>query len=1085
MDGPAALGDALRVLYATDGCAIGFSLMLLTGQEEPGRGAYVVSYDWPERLAACLGGEGPDDVAQALAEARPLVAFYLLGGPPGGSAAARPRAWPVFACAFNSARGARALADALLLGEPLPARVLLEHLAEDVTFALHADMIAALLVTTEQLAPRAGRTADDAQYVEGQATVRSTLRARPAGRRGLASLYIHHEHKTVAAYRRLYANSGATPFWFLSKFGPGEKTLVLATRFYVFQAERAGDAATYDLQAVRDCLATYAVAAPPNPSGLAFPDLVSFAALAAFCCRSGYARGAVAAGAPAYVAARIEADLAEVRCLREYIDHDRRSLKVADPEFVAYVYLAYFEGFNRRQITEHLRAVTATEPPAAAGSGAGAPLAPRLAGASRLRERAVDAFFRHVRAQFNVRSYIEQNVAVAVARLPPATAEAYARARTYARLAPAARTDGPPGRTVCEGATALRAALDRLESQAARFGWVLHADGTPAGAAGAPLGPDAAPAAPDGAPPLDAAPACCGVSKRLLELAAAAARDGAHPLDGLFGARGTAVPAPVYRVELPRGHQAFAVADGDNWAAVTDVAALDPGEVAAEVAAAVAAAAEGGRDALVERDARLTALLLERAAAAGSAGGGPHCLGPGPPAPREQYYVNRNELFNARLAVTNIVLDVDFRLRRPIPRGDLHGAMRSFRRGALAALAALFPEAAADAWPAHPCFFYKSACPSAALRAGSASPSWDAPDRDAGWDEYERALAREGEAQYGCEDVGAPADARPGEPPGGAGAEDAGAAALAAACGCEDKMGFRVAVPVPAPYLIAGGPALKGIARLVQHAVMLERPFAEAMSRYLRDFAFVDAAVYTHGHSLRLPFFGKPGAAGGAERRLLPFYVVPERCADVAAFVAAHRDPHRFHFHAAPPAGAPPRTHVLRGVGGEYVSFFERKAAVNRAAFHGVRVSLRCALAAVGVAADNRGAVEEFIADAVEAELGPYMAEHYPQAAREYQGAGARLVAAKDDWLLAQLLPARARGAAAQGFGCLRAAHGRAAQNKARSLVSLSVDSHDRLCASLIQQCFATKCGSNRLGTVFTVDLSGRAAQHAARGADG
>lgn len=153
-------------------------------------------------------------------------------------------------------------------------------------------------------------------------------------------------------------------------------------------------------------------------------------------------------------------------------------------------------------------------------------------------------------------------------------------------------------------------------------------------------------------------------AKRLLELAAAAARDGAHPLDGLFGARGTAAPTPVYRVELPRGHQAFAVADGDDWAAVTSVAALDPDEVAVEVAAAAAAAAESGRDALVERDARLTALLTERAACAA---GRSDRRSLGPAAPRDQYYVNRNELFNARLAVTNIVLDVDFRLKRPLP----------------------------------------------------------------------------------------------------------------------------------------------------------------------------------------------------------------------------------------------------------------------------------------------------------------------------------------------------------------------------------------------------------------------------------
>lgn len=1013
--------------------------MLLTGQEELGRGAYVVAYDWPARLAACFGEER-DDVADALAAARPLVAFYLLGGPPGGSGAAKPRAWPVFACTFNTERGARALAGALLLGAPIPAGVLLEHLAEDVTFALHADMIAALLVATEQLAPRAGRSANDALYVEGQATVRTAARARGSGRGGLASLYIHHEHKTVAAYRRLYYNYGATPFWFLSKFGPDEKMLVLATRFYVFQAERTREAAAYDLQAVRDCLGTYAVAAPPNPSGLAFPDLVSFAALSAFCCQSAYARGAAAAAAPAYVAARIEADLAEVRCLREYIDHDRHSLKVADREFVAYVYLAYFEGFNWRQIDEHLRAVTIAD--------AGA--LPRVAGSSRLRERAVEAFFRHVRAQFNVQSYIEQNVALAVTRLPVTTANAYVRARTYARLA----AGGERGRVVCDGAAALRVALDRLERHAARFGWTLHAD---------ERAPEAADAAPDGAPePL----ACCGVSKRLLTLATCAPREGAHLLDGLFGARGTATPAPVYRVELPRGQQAFAVADGDDWARITRSAALAPDEVAA--------AAASGDGALAERDARLTALASAGASGAGGAGG------LGPAGPREYFYENRNELFNARLAVTNIILDVDFRLRQAIPRADLHRAMRGFRRGTVTALAALLPEAAVDAWDAHPCFFYKSACPPAAADGG-ASPLWGAPDGgDACWDEYERALSQEQETWYDCEDFGGGAEG------GGAaaGADDRGGGAgpaPAGTCGCATKMGFRVAVPVPAPYVFAGAQTMKGVARLIQHAVMLERTFTEAMSGYLRDFAFVDAGVYTHGHSLRLPFFGKPAAAGAAERQLRPFYVVPERCADVLAFVAAHRDPRNFHFHAAPAPPEPPRTHVLRSVGGEYVSFFERKAAVNRAAFHGARVSLQRALAAFGVDAAERGAVEEFVAGAMESELAPYVEAHYPRAAHEYQGAAARLAVAKADWLLAQLVPARARAAAPQGFSCLRAVHGRGAQNKARTLVSLSVDAHSRLCASLIQQCFATKCGSNRLSTVFTVSI---APPHAAGGAD-
>ena len=40
--------------------------------------------------------------------------------------------------------------------------------------------------------------------------------------------------------------------------------------------------------------------------------------------------------------------------------------------------------------------------------------------------------------------------------------------------------------------------------------------------------------------------------------------------------------------------------------------------------------------------------------------------------------------------VGNIVLDVDFRLARPVPAGTLEAAMRGFRRAVLDALALLF-----------------------------------------------------------------------------------------------------------------------------------------------------------------------------------------------------------------------------------------------------------------------------------------------------------------------------------------------------------------------------------------------------------
>ncbi|QPF49842.1 helicase-primase primase subunit [Suid alphaherpesvirus 1] len=946
----------IRVLYATDGCAITYSLMLLTGQE-PSGAVYVVSYAWDGAgldEAFSLPGERAE--AELLAR-RPGVTICLTGH------VASVRVRPVFVAAATPA-----VVRALCRGEPLAARDVLEAMDEAATFALHDGLIAALTMVLEQMRPRTG----NAEYAPER-----PLRSIAVGRRGLTSLFVHHETQTLAAFRRLYRNHN-TPFWYVARFGPEEKTLVLATRLHLFHARPA-----YDLRALKDLLLTYNGRVGPNPSGLDPAGLLSFAALSRFCCLSGYARGPAAARAARYVDERVRADRAEMGVLRDYIAHDRGSLKLPDREFVTYVYLAHFESFNRARLREHLDAVNVTDPAAPVGR-------------SPLGERAAATFFRHVRAQLNIRDYVAQNVTPSVARLAPAVGAGYVEDRTYAALA----ADAPRG--LCDAAAGLARHVTAVEERLAPHGWVRAPDEEQAHSQQQQPGADGT------------------VLRRLLELAAAPGGGRARTaLGALLGLPDARPPAPVYRVELAHRRQAFAVLAGDAWGRAT-----------------------------ARRDAA------------------PEMAAHEPPA---QMYVSRHEVFNARLAVTNIVLDVDFRLARPVPAGTLEAAMRGFRRAVLDALALLFPEADGD-WAAHPCYVYKSACPpgGAGAAGSAAAASSDDGLEGAPWDDDVAAPADFGAAPDGEDwadwDAGAPAEvytcdddevgagipgsssaAAPDPEPGPARAP---AADERPACGCRAKMGFRVCTPVPSPYAVAGADTVRGLARVLQQAVLLERDFIEPMGPYLQDFTFVDTGVYAHGRSLRLPFFAKVDG-GGCHGRLLPFGDAPP----------GFDDPRNFHFHARPAHAV---TRVLHSLGGEYESFFERKAARNREAFFARRTPLADMLRGLAVDAEDRRALEAFVADVAMAPVLRHLDAHFNGRAHEYAGATAQRVVAKPDWVLFQLCgPAR--------FSCLRARHARSPP--ARTFVALSVDAHDRLCISLSQQCFATKCGSKATRTIFTAEV--------------
>ncbi|ALJ85734.1 helicase-primase primase subunit [Felid alphaherpesvirus 1] len=1053
-------GSYIQILYATDGCAITDSLMILSGQKTF-REIYVVSYAWSEDLndvfnmtptgnlpmmadedldLSAGAGDGAQfshhHLAAVLLEHGTHLSFCLLGGLPFTMEreGCKPRTHPVFFCRLQTPMESIALARAILYGDPLSTGLLLDCLDEERTFALHDDLILALAINTKQLVPRLGCTTDSAQYDPNPETSIKTLSGYMNGRRGLTSMYIHHEQAVLATFRRIYGIN-PTPFWFVAKFGPGEKTLVLATRYYLLQATQLSHTgACYDLQAVKDFICTYNVNVTDNTSGLDVSNLASFATFSRFCCQSGYARGSAAAHICDYIHYRITADISEISTLGEYIAADRQSLRISDGEFITYIYLAHFESFNHRQVRDHLRSVTLTD----------IALIKDVVSASSLKRSTIENFFSHIRAQLHISNYISQCVNPHVVVINEKLGRVYAASKTYPSLT--AQSGGYIG--MCDVAGAFIKLIDGVENSIARRGWPCNITSQTQGIYSQHDYPSG-----------DTTTVSSSLSRRLLHLVASTSPSEQliSPVNVLLGRRDLHRPIPVYRISLPEHKQAFAVIHQDDWSIVTrriqsvNILNLLPESlknITDEHTAAL-------------RDAYLTHVMHQRLD--GSTSGLASSI------PSSTMYINRNEIFNGGLLISNIILDIDFCLKQPIPLPVLHTAMRGFRAGVIEALSLLLSEAVTD-WTSHPCYFYKTSCPPQPRHTICDIESQDINEiQDFMWDAdiIEQDLTLNELHYEGAYDLNFKVSE---DVVNMESKEQLGKLDTAYVCGCTEKLGFRVAIPIPPPYLFFGSDTLKGMARIIQQAVMIERTFAETMYPYLKDFSFIDTGVYGHGHSLRLPFFSKVGDGGLFNGLLLPFYVVPIGCKDLETFLYAHTDPNNFHFHAMPAYETP--THILTGLGGEYLSFFERKAASHRTAALSGKTSLRAALQKLHIQPDSPESIETFITDIVLDTITGYIRVHFPDYDTDYQAITVRTVVLKPEWILLQVVRTGCYSTRMQGFQCLRYKHMRGSRNSARTFVALSVDTYNRVCASLSQQCFATKCGNNKFSTIFTVEVA-------------
>lgn len=1088
--------DPIRVVYATDGCVITHSLMLMAGQVNLGD-IYIVSYYESGRSILEHGSNGANETCQDFA-APPegissiLVDFCLPCPNRVCGNARKDRVRPMFVCRFTTERGLCSIYAALMHGKPLSSEIVAEALIEDATYALHHALNVTLYVAFGGATSRRGRSADSAEPLTTN-SVKALTSTYPGGQRGFAALYIQHEQRVLAAYRRAFGGV-VTPFWYVSKFGPDEKTLVLGTRYYLLQAHECGERGSdYDLQAIRDLCGTYNVNVGTNPTGLVPSDLTSFALLSKFCCSSNYARGRIASMLATYIERRIAADMAEVGALREFLVNDRGCLRISDKDFVTYVYLAHFECFNREQLTNHLNAVTVREPEETEMN---------IIGKSGMGERAVESFFSHVRAQLNIDDYIKQNVVPKVLVLTPDLAKMYVNSKTYHKDT-FKQTHGNTVVGIWDYATQIARRLDKVEAALVRRGW-----------------PESNPSAPslhqtgnrqndpsdnsynrDNCDELqyeqgDWMPSQFqigiqgsgyGIVKRLLTIAATEPPAGTMAPACLFiGSKTSNIPLPSYRIGMPNGKQAFGIITGDVWSRITGKNdTFEP----------VIQTSLGMREQLSLSD--LAAVDMKITSIVTSSFENQRSIFIASSIVGEQMYANRNEIFNGSLAIGNIILDVDMHLKQAVPLIALHTAMRGFRKGALTALSLIMPKTDVD-WSSYPCYFYKSACTndgrvktsknvdnqhSSGLETDEhyemledpslyhdASHILDEPfdSYDSGFEGYndETALfemldsAPNEECSEQEEEIDIKSELT----------NRLDTVASNVTCDCVKKIGMRISIPVPTPYLLFGSKTMVGIARLIQQAVLLDRSFAEAISIYAKDYNFIDTGIYGNGRSLRLPFLGKVTTENNIVGRLLPFIVVPESCNDVNSFISGHFEPRNFHFHSLPIVNEMPH-HVIYSLGGDYISFFDAKTNHNRDRFFAPRTSLVEALGVLGVCATDSTAVEEFATCFILEELIRYLENHFVGYAHEYKNAIARCRILKADWLLLQLIPSRSSHL--NGFSCVRYKHTRTTKGSARTFLAISVDAHGRLCASLSQQCFATKCGSNKLNTLFTVDIGG------------
>lgn len=275
-----AAGTPVEVtaLYATDGCVITSSIALLTNSLLGAEPVYIFSYDAYTHDGRADGPTEQDrfEESRALYQASGglngdsfRVTFCLLGTEVGGTHQARGRTRPMFVCRFERADDVAALQDALAHGTPLQPDHIAATLDAEATFALHANMILALTVAINNASPRTGRDAPRRSMIRARPYARS-WGARPWDNAALPRYTSTTRCACLPRTAGRIMEARRVPSGFLANSGRTKKPGAHHSVLPASGPASGGAGATYDLQAIKDICATYAIphAPAPTPSAL-------------------------------------------------------------------------------------------------------------------------------------------------------------------------------------------------------------------------------------------------------------------------------------------------------------------------------------------------------------------------------------------------------------------------------------------------------------------------------------------------------------------------------------------------------------------------------------------------------------------------------------------------------------------------------------------------------------------------------------------------------------------------------------------------------------------------------------------------
>ncbi|AEV80920.1 helicase-primase primase subunit [Saimiriine betaherpesvirus 4] len=224
--------------------------------------------------------------------------------------------------------------------------------------------------------------------------------------------------------------------------------------------------------------------------------------------------------------------------------------------------------------------------------------------------------------------------------------------------------------------------------------------------------------------------------------------------------------------------------------------------------------------------------------------------------PEVQFYHTRHEIFNERLPVFNFIGDFDLRLRETVTnlsKTEVFDLCRGLRRVFVTVWKTLFPETNEANYPI---YFFKSACRHLAFSEGR--------------DNHDEHNLHPNSQVY---------------------------------CHCTEKLGMRIIAPFPQNTVVTQTSVLHAICQILNHAICLDPSLHQHLDTISHPENSLDAGIYHHGRSIRLPYMYKMMDDQGylMQCRLLPLFIVPEAFRyDPLIFIRAQLDLHNLLHHCPP-----------------------------------------------------------------------------------------------------------------------------------------------------------------------------------------